>query len=101
MALGGVTLVVPIASVLIAARVWRAQLISPMLFSIVGLTVLYLFVGYLMTRPIPSHAVPATVRDSEAEREVWVVRRLALLCLGETCVASVVVVALLRRLMFR
>jgi hypothetical protein len=97
-------LAVPVASTLIAARLWRAQLMHPRRFVVAGLLVLYLTTGYLMTRPIPTHAVRIGPLDAATvvDQGGWnIAVMLALLILVVVTVASVAVVFALRRIMSR
>ncbi|HEX7688413.1 MAG TPA: hypothetical protein VF453_11935 [Burkholderiaceae bacterium] len=94
----------PMASVLIAARLWRAKLARPARFKAVGLTLLYLFTGYLLTRPVPTHAVAIEPLDFTHPVENIngsVAVRSALLLLVEVAASSIAVVLLLRRIMSR
>ncbi len=95
---------VPFASVLIAARLWRAQLVRPARFVAAGLSILYLFTIYLMVRPIPTHAVavgPLTVANIVDQRGVCMAVQLALMTLVEVTGTSIAVVLVLRRIMSR
>jgi hypothetical protein len=95
---------VPVASVLIAARLWRAQLVRPARFVAAGLSILYLFTSYLMVRPIPTHAVaigPLDVANTVDQGGVSMAVQLALLTFVEVTGASIAVVLVLRRIMSR
>ena len=93
----------PAISVFFAAWAWRAALTSPRLFVVLGLSSLYLFAGYLATRPIPTHAIALRFDGLGAPEQdffaPWL--GLALLTLIKFAAASAAVLFLLRRLMSR
>jgi len=93
----------PAISVLVAASAWRASLSRPGLFVALGMASLYLFAGYLATRPIPTHAVMVRFDGSgtPAQDMIGPALGLALLTLVELAAASAVVLFVLRRLMWR
>lgn len=99
-----VALAIPVATTLIAARLWRAQLEHPRRFIVVCLLILYVIIGFLMIRPIPTHAVRFGPLDSasvvdQGGRDMAVM--LALSILAMVTAASVAVVFALRRIMSR
>jgi len=99
-----VALAIPVATTLIAARLWRAQLVYPRRFMVACLFVLYLVIGLLMFRPIPTHAVPFGPLDSAGVADqggLDMAVMLALSILVVVAAASVAVVFALRRIMSR